>query len=250
MSTFALKIIALLTMLTDHAGHVVQSVYSWEFGMPLRWIGRVAFPLYAFLIGQGCKHTKDIKKYLARLLLFAFISEIPFDLFRSNIGRPGWLHINFMDFSHQNVFFTLFLGGLVIAVYLYSKTEYVKWQSLIISAVAMFCAVFVAGFLGTDYGGEGVILISLPFIVADSVSDERVQKFLYLAFMGACLFMIYGSSGTVIFASALASLVFVLFYNGTKGRNLKWFFYIIYPAHLLVLFGIWFLFFRVTGIGI
>ena len=248
MSTFALKIVALMAMIIDHSGHLVQNVYSWELGMPLRYIGRLAFPMYGFLIGQGCKHTKDIKKYLSRLLVFAFISEIPFDLFRANIGKPGWMSINFMDFSHQNVFFTLFLGGLVIAIYLYSKMEYAKGYSFIITAVVMFSAVFVADFCGTDYSGEGVILISLPFIVADSVSNERAQKYLYILFLGACLFMIYVGSGAIILSAALASLIFVFLYNGEKGRNLKWFFYMIYPIHLMILFGIWFFFLRVREV--
>jgi len=245
MSTFMIKIIALAAMVIDHSGHVIQNVYSWDLGLPLRCIGRIAFPLYAFLIGQGCRHTKDIKKYLGRLLLFAFISEIPYDLFRSNIGKPAGLPIGFMDFSSQNVFFTLFLGGLAVALHIHSKMRYEKPIAIAVSFAGFVSSAMIAGILSTDYGILGVAMIYLPFVAADNMGSEKAYKFLYTAFLAICIGLIYYSSDRLLLLSAMASLIFVLLYNGTRGRGIKWFFYVIYPVHLLALFSIWFFFLRV-----
>ena len=109
----ALKWIALLSMLIDHFAAVFY-VGSFLAGAPLfsrglyyvlRCIGRLAFPLYAFLLAEGFRHTRSVEKYLLRLLLFGLLSEIPFDL----AFRRTWMH-----WDYQNVYFTLFLGLLAV----------------------------------------------------------------------------------------------------------------------------------------
>ena len=96
MSVFALKLIAVVTMLIDHIGYIFFPRVLW-----LRFIGRCAFPIYAFLLVQGYRHTHSVGKYLGRLALFSILSEVAFDLafFRS---FPYW--------GDQNVYFTLALG--------------------------------------------------------------------------------------------------------------------------------------------
>ncbi|NLC03985.1 MAG: TraX protein, partial [Tissierellia bacterium] len=95
MSILILKIIALISMVIDHYGAIFQS------GIDIyRIIGRLAFPIYAFLLVEGYTHTRDVKKYGRRLLIFALVSELPFDL--AFYGK--------LSFTHQNIFFTLFIG--------------------------------------------------------------------------------------------------------------------------------------------
>ena len=79
MSSFVLKIIACFTMFIDHVGYLIfNGDSSW-----FNYVGRLAFPIFAFQISEGYIHTHDVKKYLLRLILFAFISQIPFLLFHS-----------------------------------------------------------------------------------------------------------------------------------------------------------------------
>ena len=103
MSSFVIKLIAIITMLCDHSGDAIIGHFS-----ILNIIGRIAFPLFCFQIVIGYKHTKNVKKYLLRLFIFGFISQIPFGLFTySYLGR----------FDLLNVYFTLALGLLAIYIF-------------------------------------------------------------------------------------------------------------------------------------
>ena len=99
LSAMTLKYIAMATMLVDHMGYVLFPWILW-----LRCVGRIAFPIFAFQIAEGCIRTHDRRRYALRLLLFAVLTEVPFDLVFS--GRP-------LDPSYQNVLWTLLAGALV-----------------------------------------------------------------------------------------------------------------------------------------
>lgn len=99
LSAMTLKYIAMATMLVDHMGYVLFPWILW-----LRCVGRIAFPIFAFQIAEGCIRTHDRRRYALRLLLFAVLTEVPFDLAFS--GRP-------LDPSYQNVLWTLLAGALV-----------------------------------------------------------------------------------------------------------------------------------------
>ena len=97
-----LKILAMISMVLDHVGDLFFPGVTW-----LRAAGRLAMPIFAFCIAEGYAHTRDRKKYLLRMGLFALISEIPFDLaFESRIGL-----------SHQNIMLTFFLSILALMLY-------------------------------------------------------------------------------------------------------------------------------------
>ncbi|MCL2565477.1 MAG: conjugal transfer protein TraX [Defluviitaleaceae bacterium] len=235
MSSFILKIAALSTMIIDHIGFafIISS---------FRYIGRIAFPLYAFLIGEGCRHTSNIKRYLGRLLVFAFISEIPFDLLRSTRGGvPIKSFTDIIDMSAQNVFFTLFFGALSIAVYLHVKKAKGESFALIIGLSAMIICAYLADFIRADYGFMGVIIIALPAIAAESCPLKDWKKFINIAVIAICLLFIYNVDWQLGFLLAsFVSLIFILIYNGRKGMPVKWAFYLTYPLHMAILFLIWF----------
>lgn len=128
MSAFVLKIIASVCMLIDHIGAVFPVLAAAEV---FRLIGRIAFPIYAYMIAQGCKYTKNIYKYLLRLGIFALISEIPFDIAFMHYGPVGRRNLNINFMSQTNVFYSLFLGVACIAVYEKLKTNKQTWRGLI-----------------------------------------------------------------------------------------------------------------------
>lgn len=232
-----LKWIAILTMLIDHIGavlleygllpQVADSVLagnSLEYLVPeyhfwfyltliLRSIGRLAFPLFCFLLVEGFLHTKNIKNYAIRLGVFALISEIPFDLA---------VYDRIFDFQSQNVFFTLFIGLLVLyGLNYFEKTLPASMAPL--RYLVVVTGVFAAQFLQTDYAGYGVLLITLIY----ELRNRRK------------MLCIFGAIYTLLLESFTAPLSFLLiyFYNGTRGKQLpKYFFYAFYPVHLLLLF--------------
>ncbi len=201
---FVLKSIAMVAMLIDHMGAVLFPQY-----LGMRMIGRIAFPIYCFLLVEGAMHTSDIRKYELRLFLFALVSELPFDLaFQGTI-----------DFNHQNVFFTLLLG--VIGIDLAQR-----WKSKLNTILIFIILVIVAEFLRTDYGGSGIVFIFFYYLLY----QKKVIK--QLAFVLEN-YLLYGS-GVQIYASF--AVLPMLLYNGKKGPSLKYVFYVFYPAHLLILY--------------
>ena len=227
----ALKTIACITMLVDHigascieagiltpgldAGTLSQDALSayplYRLDMVLRFTGRLAFPLFCFLLVEGFVHTHNVKGYLGRLVLFGLLSEIPFDLafFRTPF-----------DPSAQNVYWTLALGVLAMAgLKRFEKENGLPgWQGLV---WAGGCAALALA-TNTDYHAIGVLIICTLYLTR---ADRKRQ----------CL------AGAVLFLFELtAPLAFVLvwFYNGQRGACSplqKKAFYWFYPVHLLVL---------------
>ncbi len=219
MSGFVLKVIAMLTMLIDHTGAIL--LINSPYYMYFRMIGRLAFPIYCFLLVEGFYQTSNVKKYLKRLGIFALISEIPFDLaFANKTTSTGFL-------ESQNVFFTLYIGLLVI--YLMSlvpkkyPTDIMKQNMINFGILVMGC--FTSKLLGTDYDILGVLLIVCFYLF-------RSNKLLLTVFV---LLLNYGMSGSLQ-ALATISMVFIWFYNGKKGQKInKYIFYAFYPLHILIL---------------
>lgn len=216
-----LKIIAVITMIIDHTGAALVWKLAYTAGTInetwyliyniMRGIGRIAFPIYCFFIVEGLEHTRNVKKYLARLLIFALASEVPFDY--ALFGGFTW--------SYQNVFFTLAIGLLCIWAMkgLESRIFNVrmKWP---INGVIIVAGVYIAELLKTDYGAFGVIIIILLYLFR--------KKRLWQCIVGAV--------GFVWELTAPLSFVLLYFYNGEKGKKVnKYFFYLVYPVHLLIL---------------
>ena len=232
LSGTALKYIACITMLIDHigascieAGILLPALAAGAAscgGIPvstllaadrvLRYIGRLAFPIFCFLAVEGFLHTHDVKKYVRRLLLFGLLSEVPFDLafFRTPFAP-----------QHQNVYWTLALGVLAMAgLRRFEKPDGTASGKGLLCVGACALTAFLAS---TDYHAIGVLIICALYMAR---TDRKRQ----------CL------AGAVLFLFELtAPLAFVLvwFYNGQRGACssplLKKTFYWFYPVHLAVL---------------
>lgn len=204
INTFTLKMIGLLSMLTDHIGMIFYPDIIW-----FRVIGRLAFPIFAYAVVEGFCHTKDIRRYMLRIAFFALLSEVPFDLAVS--GRP-------VDFSTQNVMFTLLLGLLML--YFTLKAKHVLSAFFIV--IGMF---LLAELCRTDYSSMGLAMIFVFY----RLRDEKIQKAVGISAINIILM-----GGIQAYASL--AMVPISFHSGKQGMRAKWLFGLFYPAHLLILY--------------
>lgn len=229
MSSFIIKIIALITMTIDHT----TKTFSLKF-LPLYALGRVAFPLFAFQTTISYNKTKDMAKYVKRLLIFSIISQIPYSLFLFYMHGIRRISLNIM--------FTLLLG--ILSMYIYDieikkKLETkIKTMAYILKTIAISTTFCLAYFLNVDYGIFGVLLIL--FIHIFYKRKKYVFVLGYIAIITTDFFYSYSRIlSTRHFISALIGgyipLIIMLLYNGKKGRGLKYLFYFFYPIHLILL---------------
>lgn len=220
MSAFVLKIIAVLTMFIDHIGYVINDGQFSYFN----YIGRIAFPIFAFQISEGYIHTKNLKKYFLRLFLFAIISQVPFMLFDSIITTE----------INLNVFFTLLLG--LFAILVYDKCKY--------KIIGVFVALLIgllAQFSNCDYGFYGVAIILIFYMC----KNNFINSSLFFIFATAIRYLIpiikYGLYPAYfhLFLCTCIGLIFIASYNGKKGKDTKYLLYLFYPIHLLLIYGIY-----------
>lgn len=215
-----LKIIAMISMVLDHAGDLFFPGAIW-----LRAAGRLAMPIFAFCIAEGYAHTRDRKKYLLRMGVFALISEIPFDLaFESRIGL-----------SHQNIMLTFFLSILALMLYDGIRGEKAAggeripgWKTAL-GVLAVGAVAALALLLKADYTIFAVISVFLFYVLRKK--HPLLRSGVGVAFLALTRTVGYYS------ATGLSFLPLAL-YNGKKGKGLKWLFYVFYPGHLLLLAGL------------
>ena len=215
-----LKLIAVITMLMDHtASALLENNYFviFRFGErtidlyeAMRIIGRISFPLYAFLLVEGFLHTRSVKRYTGSILAFALLSEIPWNL----------MHSGKLTFSGQNVMFTLLFGLLAI----WTIRDYHGDRR--IKALLLFGLLALSFVFRADYGAQGFGFIIMMYLLRD--------RELYRALTGCCILPALWKAGI--------AFIPVSMYNGQRGfiRNkpLKYAFYLVYPLHLLILYWI------------
>ncbi len=238
-TTSKLKIIALVCMTLDHIGHVFSVpmlTASPDFALLyslLRFVGRLAFPLYAFMIAKGCIFTSNIKRYFTLLAVFAVASEIPF-----NLANNGQL----FNANAQNVYFTLFLGltACYVVRLLQENEKNTLWSAPV---TALLCA--SAYFISSDYSWYGVLFIWLCAVVKDQKNAIRVPVLVFGLLLIARPWRIvqynfalpYIDNFCLQFFGSLPTVFLICRYNGKRGplHINKYFFYAYYPAHLLIL---------------
>lgn len=245
MAGSTLKLIAIVTMLIDHIAAVVLAriINALNLGTADNWlralistdaeglykiycimrgIGRIAFPIFCFLLVEGFLHTKNVWKYAFRLAIFAFISEIPFDLALQ--AKPFY-------FGYQNVLFTLLIGLLVMMGLKYIS-EKLKEKPPLITALfdvlTVIAGVLIAELLKTDYSGLGVMTIVIMYFL---------RKWHFASMLGGCTILSVCNNMEL---PAYFALIPALLYNGRRGLKLKYIFYLFYPVHLFILYLICF----------
>lgn len=213
MNSFYLKIIACITMFLDHYARLFEPIIY-----PLTYIGRFAFPIFAFQASIGFERTKNFKKYLLRLLLFAIISQIPFYLY---FGQG------------INVIFTILFG--ILSIYFYKLLTLKKLHILGFSSTILIA--YLAEILKFDYGFYGVILIFVFYITRNSkILMTTSFAFLTIAFFVHKLHTHFNIVYIYHLIYTLLAIIPILFYNKKEGRKTKFFLYIFYPLHIILLY--------------
>lgn len=212
-----LKVFAIIGMTCNHAAWVFASVLPFPFYCILTGVGGLTFPIMAFLIAEGWRHTSNCRRYLLRLGLFALVSQIPY-----------WLFL-----SHQlNVMFTLFIGLLVLHLYDVLKNR-TAWFGAVIVGVAASAL--------CDWG-----IVGVPMILIAGLFPTLRERALYSSILPCVAFGIpallslmtgnLNEIATLLYALGNgAAGALLCTYNGKRGAPLKWFFYVYYPAHIAVL---------------
>lgn len=237
LSQEGLKLLACVTMLIDHIGatlvlRMLQTMpvrneqYYLLVGIyyAMRIIGRVAFPIYCFLLVEGAYHTRNPKKYGMRLLVGMLLSEIPFDLAFSHRGNV------LFDWSSNSVMLTLLLGFCMIEA-MKRWTDFRK-----VAVILPFY--LLAEWMHTDYGGLGILMIAV-FALTRGLPQEKLYQFLGLSLV------VYPGSRAIIGSVAVnlewfavLALIPIFCYDGRKlnyHKAVQWGFYLFYPVHIAVL---------------
>ena len=244
LSAAALKYLAALCMLLDHMGAVFPQLFSGlelPAGLDLlpRCVGRLAFPIFAYFVAEGCRRTRFFHRYLIRLGVFALVSQVPFTLTTGTWGG--------------NVILTFFLAAA--AIYGYERLVKAEY-SVTVAALPLLGACVLALVLNTDYGFPAVLLVFGLYLSG----EDRKRLLLCLGAGLALIYLVYNPlmgflvlpallpqvvaeylaaavpSALIYCLCAELSLLFLALYRGQLGVQNKWFFYVFYPAHLL---GLW-----------
>lgn len=209
-----LKLIAMAFMLIDHFAYVMiergvgLSGDWYMIDRVLRGMGRIAFPIFCFTIVEGFQKTRDAKAYFKRLLLFALVSEIPFDLaFRGRL----------IDMGYQNVFWTLAIGLWMLIVY--EDHTVSEWQR-ILKLMLCFC---IPNILHTDYSVYGVMTIFVMYLFRKEPIKAGLAGYIVLLLQ------------TTAEKWAIFGFLLIFLYNGERGKGNKFLYYAFYPVHLLIL---------------
>ena len=229
-----LHILAMVLMLLDHMWATVMTGSEW-----MTCVGRIAFPIFAFMVAEGYTHTRDVKKYMKRMLLWAVITELPF-----NLMTGGWFNP-----LHQNVLWTFLIAlyGLSLIEKAEKNGRNAKFWLVTAAVVAVSWLVGTVTFV--DYSGFGVLTVYVFYFFRrrDIIGFLGQLFFLWLInfeLLGGLVypFTLFGREFWFPQQGlALLALIPIWLYRGRQGYKEKWFktfCYAFYPAHMLVLWAV------------
>lgn len=232
VSSAALHVMAMFFMLLDHTWSTLTPSQEW-----MTCVGRMAFPIFAFMIVEGYHHTHNLKKYMLRMLGFALVSEIPFDLMYN--GQPIYPY-------HQNVMWTFLIALIGMWAMDQIRAKGKLWLSIPVCAlIVLVCA--LAGFAGfTDYYGTGVLMVFVFYFFYGRkwwcyVGQLIGMYWLNVEVLGGYYYPItvLGHEFELVQQSiAMLSLIPIWLYRGRQGyhsRPFQYFCYAFYPGHILLL---------------
>ncbi len=228
LNAYQIKLIAMVAMLLDHLAHIVVLLpltQNATIATIMNIIGRITMPIMCFFIAQGYHHTKNLKKYFARLFVFTIISQVPYYLFGvENVHTNLWDFIKYNVF-HLNVIYTLFMGLLALTI---AKSNI----NIIFKAVGVVVAVYATYY--SDWRIYGVIWVLIFGVFYGDFTKQAIA----FSIVSIIRCYVYHTNSIYSFALQLCTLLAIpvlYLYNGERGRKSKYGFYIFYPLHLLIL---------------
>lgn len=231
ISSCGLHILAMVLMFCDHLWATVVPGNDW-----LTDIGRLAFPIFAFMTVEGYFHTRNLKKYVLRLFVFALISEIPFNLMLgSRIFYP----------IHQNVLWTFLLGIAMIRWNEKAKNA-PMWRRILRAASSVAVGFLVGTLTMVDYFGAGVLMVLTFYFFRGRKWWQFAGQLIALYYINTEILSgfsyqweLFGRTVWVVRQSfAVLALIPIWLYRGRQGHHSKafrWLCYGFYPAHMLLL---------------
>lgn len=227
LTTFTLKIIAMVTMIFDHVAVIFLTDYGNMYGA-FRIVGRISFPIFCFVLVEGYFHTKNRMSYATRLGIFALISEVPYDM----------MYGSFFNLEKQNVMFTLFFGFMVIWALDLITGFAIRYPEKLVSKVGVLRLNYLAElivmalgfgaayFLNTSYSYAGILLIICFYVFRKHHIGKIASNVVFNM----------GMFGYGIQWAGVLSILPIALYNGKAGcRKGKYVFYVFYPLHILLL---------------
>ncbi len=260
ITSFVLKIAAIVGMTANHVAHVMGPLMPWEATLVLYSFGGITYPIMAFLLVIGYRHTSNVRRYASRLFLFALASQIPFTL------CFGW---GPFPIPRLNVLFTLLIGLGLLWVRDHAKNDALFFLAFVAGvAASYFCDWAISGpilvvlfYTLRNRNAWGIVLtmaflymyvlvpnaldigdqIQRGMVSAQNAFDQNLAHNLDIVYVTGIPIHLYNglmntiaSMGYALVGFTLAT-VLICRYNGQRGRSMKWFFYAYYPAHLLVI---------------
>ena len=233
ITSATLHIIAMVFMLCDHLWARVIPGNEW-----LTCIGRLAFPIFAFMIAEGCRYTKNKLKYFLSLLILGTACQLVYDVV------SGSVYIGILISFSVSVLLVYLLGAFYKAIFARKAVISVALGAAFAASVV---TVYILNTLvSVDYGFWGCMMpvfASLTNLPIDAESRlKRIDKpFVRVLCMSACV-VVYAINRGGFRLFALMSIPVLLLYSGKRGAwRMKYFFYIFYPLHLALLWGIYML---------
>ena len=217
ISSAVLQWIAAATMVIDHLGlYLLSGTTAY---VPMRMIGRIALPLYVFMLVEGFQHTRDKHKYFLRLLIFAFIAQLPVDILNWQMGLDWQLNIMF---------------NLTAALVALSLTKRGSWGWLGVAGLALLTQIS-----RMDYGAS-VIIMAVGFYLCGrqfkKEEDWLPRKIGYAVVLLICTVFLLLTKNWYIQIMELLAIIPIMLYGGKKGARMpRYFFYVFYPLHLIAI---------------
>ena len=231
LTSLSLHILAMVLMLLDHLWLVLPGNVAW-----MTCLGRLAFPIFAFLTVEGFFHTKNLKRYMGRMLLFALLSELPF-----NLMMTGGLVYPF----HQNVLWSFLIGLWLMWINEKAKATKKPWISVVAGAGTVVLGIVLGTFSMVDYGYVGVLTVLMFYFLRGEEWWHHAGQLLVLVYLnkqlGGVSYEITLFGAKFFFQQqslAVLALIPIWLYQGKQGlhnKTLQFSYYAFYPVHMLII---------------